>query len=116
MSSNIQNYGFTKTLIKDNGNNINNEINWKADYDGQFANINVDINNNGNRQLVSMQLNNNDLKQLFEIQPVEIPLEKRLLNDFISNKPIALEGALIKRKSSKHRKKHNKRRKSKRSH
>lgn len=114
MSSYIQNYGFTKTLIQDNQQNLHNEIQWQGDYDGKIANIDVDINNNGNREFVSMQLNNNDLRQIFGIQPVEVPLEKRLMNDFLSHKPITLEGALIKRKSRRHRKKHHKKRKTRR--
>jgi len=117
MSSYIQNYGFTKTLFQDNQDILQNEIKWQGDYDGKIANIDVDINDNGNREFVSMQLDNNDLRHLFGIQSVEIPLEKRLMNDFLSHKkhkPITLEGALIKRKSRRHRKKHHKRRKTKR--
>jgi hypothetical protein len=118
MSSYIQNYGFTKTLIQDNKNNLDNEIQWQANYDGKIANIDLNVNNNGNREFVSMQLNNNDLNQLFGIQPVEVSLEKRLMNDFLSPKPkpITLEGALIKRKSRKNRKKHHKRRRTRRSY
>lgn len=114
MSTFIQNYGFTKTLIHDNGNNINNEIQWTGNYDGKIANIDVDINDNGNREFINMQLNNNDLRQLFGIQPVDISLEQRLKNDFLYNKPITLEGALVKRKSRRHKKRHHKRRKTKR--
>jgi len=117
MSSYIQNYGFTKTLIQDNEHKLQNEIQWKGDYNGEIANIDLDINNNGNREFVSMQLNNNDIRQILGIQPIEIPLEKRLKNDFLSHKlskPITLEGALIKKKSRRHRKKHHKRRKTKR--
>ena len=126
MSSYIQNYGFTKTLFQNNGQNISqNEIKWQGNYDGKIANIDVNIDNDdGSTEFVSMQLDNNDLRQLLGIQPVEIPLEKRLMNDFLSYKqpmhmpmPIALEGALIKRKKSRrHRKKHHKRRKTRRSH
>ena len=114
MASYIKNYGFTKTQIQDNGHSINNEFKWQGDYDGKIANIDLDINNNGNTEFVSIKLNNNDLRHIFGIQPVETTLDKRLVNDFLQYKPIALEGALIKRKSRKHRKKHNKKRKSKR--
>jgi hypothetical protein len=115
----IQNYGFTKTLFKDNQNVLQNEIKWQGDYDGKIANINLDFNDNGYRDVVSIQLDNNDLRQLFGIQSVDIPLEKRLMNDFLSHKsskPITLEGALIKRKTRRHRKKHHKRRKTRRSY
>jgi len=114
MSSYIQNYGFTKTLIQDNKNHLQNEIQWKGDYDGKIANIDLDINDNGHREFVSMKLNNNDIRQIFGIQPVEVPLEKRIMADFLSHKPITLEGALIKRKSRRHRKKRHKRTKTKR--
>jgi len=109
MSSYIQNYGFTKTMIKDNDQIRQNEIQWKGNYDGNIANINVGINDNGNKEFVSMQLTNDDLMHLLGVQPVQIPLEKRLMNDFY--RPITLEGALIRKKSRKYRKRH-KRRKS----
>ena len=103
MPSYIQNYGFTKTLIQDDDNNeFNNMVKWEGEYDGKLANIDVDINDNGNRQLVSMQLNNNDIRNMFGIQPVEGSLEKRLTKDFLY-KPITLEGALIQPKSHRHR-------------
>ena len=104
MPSYIQNYGFTKTLFKDNDNNVfDNIVKWKGDYDGKLANIDVDINDNGNREFVSMKLNNNDIRNIFGIKPVEVSLEKRLTKDFLY-KPITLEGALTKRKS--HRLRH----------
>lgn len=111
MSTFIQNYGFTKTLIQDNFNNQKlNQIQWNGNYDGNVANINIGINDNGNKEYINMKLNNNDLRDIFGIQQVDIPLEKRLMNDFLSKNPISLEGALIKRKRRTHRKKNNKKR------
>ena len=106
MSTYIQNYGITKTYIKDKNRKIKNEIKWVGDYDGNKANINLDINDNGNREFVSMQLDKDQLINILGIQPVEMSLEKRLTNDFLkdSYKPITLEGALTKRKTRKHRK------------
>ena len=110
MPSYVQNYGFTKTLFKDNNNNeFNNTVKWKGDYDGKLANIDVDINDNGNREFVNMKLNNDDIRNMFGVQPVEGSLEKRLANDFLSKskyKPITLEGALTKRRSHIHKHKH----------
>lgn len=113
MTSYIQNYGFTKTLFRDNENSLHNEIQWQGDYDGKIANIDLSVNDNGNEKLINVQLNNNDIKELFGIQPVELPLEKRLTRDFLSNRPITLEGILIKRKSRRHRKKSIRKRKRK---
>jgi hypothetical protein len=116
MTSYIQNYGFTKTMIQDRDQIRQNDIQWNGNYDGNIAKLNVNINDNGNKEFVSMQLTNEDLKQLLGIQPVNISLEKRLMNDFLTEKqykPITLEGSLIRKKSRKHRKRHtNKRRKS----
>ena len=116
MSTHIQNYGFTKTYIKDNNNNLQNEVKWIGDYDGDKANIQLDINDNGNQQLVSIQLDNNDIMNLLGIQPVKMSLENRLTNDFL-NTPITLEGALIKRKTRNHySRKHSRRNHSRRNH
>lgn len=119
MSSFIKNYGFSKTIIYDSNNfhnSLNNEIEWDGEYDGKLANINLDIKNNGNRELINIQLNNNDIRQIFGIQPINEPLENRLMNDFLSNTPIALEGALIKKKTRRHRhrKNYHRRKKTKR--
>jgi hypothetical protein len=114
MPSYIQNYGFTKTLFQDDNNEINNMVKWEGKYDGKLANINLDINDNGKRQLVSMELNNNDIRNMFGIKPVEGSLEKRLAKDFLY-KPITLEGVLTKRKSYSRSLRHRKKRKSKKS-
>ena len=104
MSTHIQNYGFTKTFIKDNNRKLKNEIKWVGDYDGKNANIQLDINDNGKKEFVSMKLDNNDLIHLLGIQPVEVPLEQRLSNDFFDKPytPITLDGVLTKRKRRKH--------------
>jgi hypothetical protein len=118
MTTYIQNYGFTKTLIKDNNRKSKSEIKWIGDYDGNKANIQLDINDNGNNKLVSIQLDNNDLMNLLGIQPVEMSLENRLSNDFLGKpyKPITLEGALIKNKTRKHKRRHKKYRDNKKKH
>jgi hypothetical protein len=104
MTNYIKNYGFTKTYIMENNKKIKNQIKWIGDYDGNKANIELDINDNGNRELVKMQLDNNDIMNLLGIQTVQIPLEQRLTNDFLdeSYKPIVLEGALTKKKTRKY--------------
>ena len=119
MSTYIQNYGITKTLIKDSEHNLDldHQIKWVGNYDGNNANITLDINNNGSKEFVSMKLDNDDLMKLLSIHPVEMSLENRLSRDFLgkSYKPITLEGALIKRKTRKHRQHHKKHRKKHRS-
>ena len=118
MSTYIENYGFTKTVIKDNKHKIKNEMKWVSDYDGKHANIDLDINDNGTKKNVSMRLNNDELMDLLGIQPIEIPLEQRLSMDFLgrgaSFEPIPLEGLLVtKKKTRRHRKKRRKSHKNK---
>jgi hypothetical protein len=108
MSSYIQNYGFTKTIVKDNNRESKNEIQWIGDYNGKVANIDIDFDNNGNKEFINLQLDNKDLRNLLGIQPIEIPLEQRLVNDFLDKtyKPIVFENNLIKQRSHKHKKTH----------
>ncbi len=107
MVSYVQNYGFTKSLINDNKNHYNKTIKWNGEYDGNSANINIGIRNNNKEKIVNIQLTNDELMDILKIQPVEIPLEKRLSHKFL-HKPMILEGVLMKNKSIK-KKRHKKR-------
>jgi len=84
MTNYIQNYGFTKTFINNNNKVLNNEIKWEGIYDGSKANIYVDINDNGKKEIIKMKLNDDDIKELLGVSTVEIPLEERLTNDFLN--------------------------------
>ena len=101
MSTYFENYGFTKTLIQTQNNNniLSNTVKWQSNYDGQNANFNLDIDNNGNKKFFSMKLDNNDINHLFGIQSVNIPIHKRLENDFLYNDSVALESILMPNKS-----------------
>ena len=85
MSTRIQNYGFTKTYLQENNKKRENSIKWIGDYDGNMAKVQLDINDNGHKEVVNMKLNNNELMNLLGVQPVQIPLEERLVNDFLSD-------------------------------
>ena len=114
MSTYIQNYGFTKTFIKDNHHKSANEFEWIGDYDGNIANIQLNMNDNGEQRQINMKLDNNDLLNMLKIQPNELSLENRLSRDFLG-KPIALDSLLHKRKRNTHKhRKHRKHRKTRR--
>ena len=83
----IQNKGITKTFIHNNGKNSMNEMDWNANYDGNIANIQMEINNNGKTNNFDFQLDNNDLEEMLSIPSVNETLDKRLRNDFIKRKP-----------------------------
>jgi len=81
----IENKGITKTVINTNGDKNENEIRWKADYDGEKADIKVDISKNCKKDKVRIQLNNSDLANILGIKPVPLPIHKRLENDFLDS-------------------------------
>jgi hypothetical protein len=83
----IKNRGTTKTIIHNNNHNDVSEINWDADYDGDIANIELDVNENGKRGHYDVRLTNDDLAGLLNIPSVDQPLDKRLLNDFTTEEP-----------------------------
>jgi hypothetical protein len=86
MTAYIKNKGIAQTFFQDNHHNKSkNEIKWNADYDGNNANIKVDLNDNGKKNKYRMQLNNQDLANLLSIPMVNKPLESRLKDDFLSD-------------------------------
>ena len=78
----IKNRGSTKTIIHDNNKNKVNVIKWDADYDGNEANISLDLNNNKKSEHYNIKLDNNDLANILNINSVKTPIHKRLKNDF----------------------------------
>lgn len=78
----IKNRGITQTIIKDNGNNHINQVNWDADYDGNIANVSLDSNTNGNKEHYVLKLNNDDLANMLNMSSVNTPIHKRLEMDF----------------------------------
>jgi len=83
----IQNKGMTKTLIHENGHNKISKIGWDSDYDGNIANVDLDVNNNGHNSQLHFELDNHDLEELLNIQPVQQSLHTRLATDFKKKKP-----------------------------
>lgn len=85
----IQNKGVAKTFIRDNNHNSVSKVNWDADYDGNVANISVDLLNDGKKQHFDVNLDNEDLAKLLMVPSVNQPLHKRLENDF--KKPLEFD-------------------------
>ena len=80
----ITNQGITKTIIHDN-NNMNdkvNLVNWDMNYDGNMANIHVKNNMNGKCKSYDISMDNNGLEQILNMPTINIPIDKRLKNDF----------------------------------
>jgi len=78
----IKNRGTTKTIIHNNNHNAVNQLEWDADYDGNVANISVDLINNGKVGHYDVKLDNDDLAKILNVNSVKTPIHKRLKNDF----------------------------------
>ena len=87
----VRNRGATKTIIHNNRHNDVSEINWDADYDGDFANISLELNQNGKTNHYDVKLDNEDLANILNIPSVNVPIHKRLSDDFEYNHPIERE-------------------------
>jgi hypothetical protein len=84
----IKNKGVTKTIIHNNNKNYYNEVNWDADYDGENANLTLDIvDDNGRKDHLEVKMNNDELAELLNIPSEKNMLDKRLYNDFLSTHP-----------------------------
>uniref|UniRef100_A0A6C0E4Z8 Uncharacterized protein n=1 Tax=viral metagenome TaxID=1070528 RepID=A0A6C0E4Z8_9ZZZZ len=80
----IKNIGKTKTLIY-NGQKPpkRNELEWSIDYDNKHGvDLNVNMNNNGDKSHYHQYLTNSEIEELLKIPLVNKPIHERLLNDF----------------------------------
>jgi hypothetical protein len=78
----IKNRGTTKTIIHNNNHNNVKEMKWDADYDGDIAKLSLDLKNNGKTKHYNIKLDNYDLAKIFNIDSVNLPIDKRLKRDF----------------------------------
>lgn len=86
----IKNRGATKTIIHNNNRNNVQEIKWDADFDGNTANISLDLGNNGAHNKYHFALDSDDLANILNVNSINLPLELRLKRDFkktFRNKP-----------------------------
>jgi hypothetical protein len=73
-----------------NGNDNYNKVDWNIDYDGNRANIEMDINSNGRMKHVNYELTNDDLEDMLNVPAFKMPIEDRLLSDFPLNEKDAI--------------------------
>jgi hypothetical protein len=78
----IQSMGYTKTYINNNNNIQEKEIEWRGNKSGDNLNIQLAVNDNGQKEQMNIQLDKNDIMDLLKTQPIGIPLTTRLQNDF----------------------------------
>ena len=78
----IKNRGVSQTLYHNNNDNHFNETKWDAEYDGKIANVTVNSNADGEKQLHEFTFDNDDLAEMLNIHSVNVPIDQRLQNDF----------------------------------
>ena len=78
----IKNTGSTQTLIGNNCNRHVEQVDWNAAYDGNKAKVMVNINSDGKENEYHYTLDNGDLANMLNLNSVNIPLHKRLKQDF----------------------------------
>jgi len=91
----IKNKGTTTLISSIPGNNCNgnddyNKVDWNIDYDGNRANIEMDINSNGRTKHINYELTNDDLEDMLNVPAFKMPIEDRLLSDFPLNEKDSL--------------------------
>ena len=90
MNSNIyvKNTGITSETVFLNNDKISkHDIGWDAGYDGNEANISVDIQNNGAGKHFDVYLTNDDLENILNVPSIQGHIHKRLKNDFKGIQP-----------------------------
>jgi hypothetical protein len=84
----IKTMGNAKVYIQNGMQRQANEVNWNVDYDGDDADIDVNIGHNGEQTRYKAVLSNEDLANLLNIPSVNEPLENRLQNDFLVDRRV----------------------------
>lgn len=107
----IQNRGITQTIIHNKTRPVVNELKWNANYDGDTANISLYSNTNGKKQHYEIELDDQDLEAMLSIPSVDMPLDKRLQEDFVNRsfkyEPIVYQIELPSRKHDRAETMHN---------
>lgn len=80
----IKNKGVTKLVIKDNSKKDEKTLKWNVDYDGNEADVELDIKDNKNRKHYNWKLDNDDLAKILNIPSIEKPIHQRLKDDFLT--------------------------------
>ena len=94
----IKTMGSAKTYIQHGMHRDAKEVSWDVDYNGDNADIDLDIGSNGETTHYKAVLSNEDLANLLNIPSVNEPLEKRLQNDFLVDRRVyKLEPVLYQR-------------------
>lgn len=80
----LKNIGASQSFVHNGNKNEFSKLNWDVKYDGEQADIAVDVNKNGIHKEYDIHLDNKDLANIFNIPSVDMPIHKRLQQDFMT--------------------------------
>jgi hypothetical protein len=78
----VKNQGNAKTIIYNNKKKDVQQVNWNAEYDGNVANLAVNLLDNNKFKHYEATLDNKDLEEILGFPSINVPLDKRLMQDF----------------------------------
>ena len=85
----VLNSGSTQSVLIKNGKAKTNGLEWNANYNGNIANVDLKLNNNGSEKQFNVEMTNNELEKLADMlvvpRPVNKPIHNRILDDFNEN-------------------------------
>ena len=84
----IKTMGSAKAYVQRGMHRDAKEVSWDVDYNGDNADIDLDIGSNGEMTHYKAVLSNEDLANLLNIPSVNEPLENRLQNDFLVDRRV----------------------------
>ena len=84
----IKTTGSAKAYVQRGMHRNANEVSWDVDYNGDNADIDLNIDYNGETTHYKAILSNEDLANLLNIPSVNEPLENRLQNDFLVDRRV----------------------------
>jgi hypothetical protein len=87
----IKSRGFTETQVN---NNIRGS-DWIANYDGNIANLSMNIHNNNSNEHVELKMDNKQLSELFNFPVIQGPIDERLQAIYLPRKPKIKPNILI---------------------
>ena len=84
----IANKGITQTKVYNNNRQMaEKDLKWNAKYDGKIADLDVEMNNDGEKKNLYMKFNNEDLAEILNVPSVGEDLYKRIKNDYKTTSP-----------------------------
>jgi hypothetical protein len=84
----LKSTGTATTFVVQNGERHMNQTDWNVDYDGNTADVQLNMNTDGEQDKLNIVLDNKDLAKILNVPTVKKPLEERLYDDFLVDQKV----------------------------